>query len=128
MIERGRGIVRKIGEIARTVRPSAAERLAKNSLLREYTLEALGKLGEADWPKIKGEIDGSHPLPTPGRFWGSATNATPREMQRILRGLKDDKLVVSRRVRPESDLYSSSRAIPPEIILWKLKPQETPQN
>jgi hypothetical protein len=102
-------------------RPSAEELAARESELRGYVLEALGQLGESEWPSIRSKIDALHPVPQPGHFWGRGTQITPKGMLRLLSGMEEAKLVISRSV---IDPPNEFRRIPFKRTLWKIAPQE----
>jgi hypothetical protein len=110
-----------------THRRSAEELAARESELRGYVLEALGQLGESEWPSIRSRIDKLHPVPQPGRFWGSGTQITPKGMLRLLSRMEEakPKLVESWTVIDPPDEF---RRTPYKRTLWKIAPQETPQS
>jgi hypothetical protein len=106
-----------------THRRSTAEVAARESLVQEYVFEALDVKPsdiKTEWQlfEIQQRINDAHSIAEPGRFWGSATNATSSELKKALKELEKKRLVASREVRPEGKLYRDSRAIPPLITLW----------
>lgn len=125
MIERGRNIGKRIREALKTAthRPTVEEIAERQSVLRGFVLEALDEIEEGQWFQIRSKIDEFHPVPPPGRFWGSGTQATKKDVLKTLNELKAEGLAAS---TTNIEWGPLSRTTPVERALWRRVRPETP--